>query len=119
MYFLSLLKMPYFHTRNIRSFNPNLDGTMPSQNLVPVDGPALEEALAADNLSLEEALTSTYDWVIEATLTPMDDTGLKETVPTREDPVVVATLPPTDGPGLGEEEVCFEVYFWKRARREA
>ena len=48
MYFLSPLTMPYFHIKNIRSFNPNFDVTMPSQHLVPVDGPSLEEALAVE-----------------------------------------------------------------------
>ena len=103
MYFLSPLTLPYFHIRNIRSFNPNFDGIMPSQHLVPVDGPALEEALTVDNPALEEALTPTYDLGIETTLPPTDDTGFEETVPPREYPVVMATLPPTYGPGLGEE----------------
>ena len=111
--------MPYFHIRKIRPLNPNFDGTMPSQHLVPVDGPALEEAPAVDNPSLEEALTSTYDWGIEATLPPMDDTGLKETVPPWEDPVVMEKLPPRDGPGIGEEGGCFDVCLLKRVHMEA
>ena len=93
--------MPYLHISNTRSFNPNFDGTMPSQHLVPVDGPALEEALTADNPSLEEALTPTDYWGIEATLPPTDDTSLAETFQPREYTVVTATLPPMDGPGLG------------------
>ena len=92
---------------------------MPSQHLVPVDSPALEEALAVENPALEEALTPTEDWGIEATLPQMYDTGHKETVPPWEDPVVMATLTPTDGTRLGEKEVCFEVCLLKRVKRDA
>ena len=119
MYFLSPVTMAYFYTRKIRSFNPNFDGTMTSQHLVSVDGPALEDALAVDNPPLKEALTPAENWGIEATLPPTDDTGLEETVTPREDQVVIATLPPTDSPSLVEEEVCFEVCLLNRVQREA
>ena len=119
MYFLSLLTIPYSQISNIWSFNTKFDGTMTSQHLVPVDDTTLEEELEVENLVLEEALTSTDEWGIEAVLPPTDDTGLKENVPPREDTVVMETIPPTDGTCLGKGEFCFEVCLLNRVRREA